>query len=273
MSAEQHTLLPQASAELRAIPIPEYDADRTAVRKSWLDLIARSPAHLRAHLDGAEREETEPLFKGTLIHAVVLEPDSVGSRYYLDPDGDGRTKAVKDARAEAAALNPGKIPVRKADLDVAVAVRDSVYSHKAAKALLGADGEIERSIFWTNRDTGEVCKARLDKLSQTKAFVADLKSTRDASPTAFAKSIVNYRYDVQAVHYAEPVDLRFVFIAVEKLPPYAVAVYAASPEIQRFGKGRRDPNLRTYAECRASGRWPSYPETIQHITLPAWAFR
>jgi hypothetical protein len=272
VSAEQAALA-LASPEVRAIPVPEYDADRTAVRKSWLDLIERSPAHLRAHLDGYQAEETEPLFKGTLIHAVVLEPDSIGSRYYLEPDGDGRTKAVKEARAEAATLNPGKIPVRKADLDMAVAVRDSVYSHKAAKALLGADGEVERSIFWTNRDTGEACKARLDKLSQTKAFIADVKSTRDASPAAFAKSIVNYRYDVQAVHYAEPVDLRFVFIAVEKLPPYAVAVYAVNAEILKLGKVRRDPNLRTYAECRAADRWPSYPETIQHITLPAWAFR
>lgn len=253
------------------MPVPDYDADKTAVRKSWLDLLDKSPAHLRAYLDGAEREETEPLFKGTLIHAVVLEPDSVGSRYYLEPDGDGRTKAVKEARAEAASLNPGKIPVRQADLDMAVRIRDSVYSHKAAKALLGADGEVERSVFWTNDDTGEPCKARLDKLSQTKAFIADVKSTRDASPDAFAKSIVTYRYDVQAVHYAESLGLRFVFIAVEKTPPYAVAVYAVNPEIMAYGRKRRDPNLRTYAECKASGRWPSYPETIQHIQLPRWA--
>lgn len=255
------------------MPVPDYDADRTAIRKSWLDLIARSPAHLQAHLSGAQAEETEPLFKGTLIHAVVLEPDSIGSRYYLEPDGDGRTKVVREARAEAASLNPGKIPVRQPDLDLAARIRDSVYSHKAAKALLGADGDVERSVFWTNTDTGEPCKARLDKMSQTKAFIADVKSTRDASPTAFAKSIVTYRYDVQAVHYAESLGLRFVFIAVEKTPPYAVAVYAVNPEILRLGKTRRDPNLRSYAECKASGRWPSYPETIQHISLPAWAFR
>jgi exodeoxyribonuclease VIII len=147
-----------------------------------------------------------------------------------------------------------------------------VYSHKAAKALLEADGEIERSVFWTHQETGEACKARLDKLSPRKAFIADVKSTRDASPTAFAKSIVNYRYDVQADHYSEPMHgVRFVFIAVEKTPPYAVAVYAVNPEILALGRSRRAPNMRTYAECRATGRWPAYPETIQHITLPRWA--
>lgn len=256
------------------MPVPEYDADTTAVRKTWLDLIDKSPAHLRAYLDGARGEETEPQFKGTLIHAVILEPDSVGSRYYLEPDGDGRTKAVKEARAEAAALNPGKIPVRKADLDLAIAIRDSVYSHKAARALLEAEGEVERSVFWRHDETGEQCKARLDKLSARKCFIADVKSTRDASPSAFAKSIVNYRYDVQADHYTEPLhDMRFVFIAVEKTPPYAVAVYAVSREILALGQSRRAPNMRTYAECKASGKWPAYPETIQHIQLPRWATR
>jgi exodeoxyribonuclease VIII len=262
----QSTEVPQ----IVAMPVPDYDADRTAVRKSWLDLVDKSPAHLNAYLQG-HSVSTEAMFRGTLIHTFILEPDSVESRYYIEPDGDRRTNKWKEAAAEEAAKHTGKIATKRADYEMAIAVRDSVYRHKAARVLLGADGETERSVFWQNSDTGERCKARLDKLSTTKAFIADVKSTVDASPAAFAKSIVNYRYDCQADHYSEPLELRFVFIAVEKAPPYAVAVYAASDDVLAYGRSRRLPNLRTYAECKAKNEWPAYPQTIQRISLPRWA--
>ena len=31
-------------------------------------------------------------------------------------------------------------------------------------------------------------------------------------------------------------------------------------------------DLDTYAECKAAGVWPGYPETVQVVSLPNWAF-
>jgi exodeoxyribonuclease VIII len=125
-------------------------------------------------------------------------------------------------------------------------------------------------MFWDNANTGERCKALYDKTSVGKAFHADLKSTVCAAPRDFMRSIWNYRYDVQGAHYTEASGLRFVFIAVEKTPPYAVAVYAMGDDWLQKGIARRLPHLRTYAHCRATGRWPSYPETIQRIGSERW---
>src|SRR5690606_1095926 len=104
-----------------------------------------------------------------------------------------------------------------------------------------------------------------------------VKSCLDASEDAFRRDVAKYRYHVQDALYRAGFDAagesvqHFVFIACEKTPPYAVAVYSLDAE--GVGKGyslaRRD--MATMAECLRTGEWPGYPVGIQTITLPPWA--
>ena len=54
------------------------------------------------------------------------------------------------------------------------------------------------------------------------SLIIDLKSTVDASPKGFQRSVANYRYHVQSSHYLDVVEmatgthLKLGFIAVEK---------------------------------------------------------
>lgn len=258
--------------QLLDLPREFYDADRTGVRKGWLDLIAEhSPAHLQAYLRGEDVEaRTEPLEFGQVLHTFVLEAHLIDSRYYREPEVDRRTNVGKAKLAEAAAANAGKRGVRAEKWDLGLKLRDAVYAHRAARALLEADGGFEQTMFWDNTETGERCKALYDKTSVGKAFHADLKSTTDASEPAFRRAIWNYAYDRQGAHYCDATGLRFVLIAVEKTPPYAVAVYALDDWWMQSGQERRMPHLRTYAHCRATGKWPSYPDKIQHIGHERW---
>lgn len=250
------------------VPSDKYHADRSAVSKGWLDKIDRSPAHLKVYLDGFEKE-TPTLVLGRLVHTAVLEPDLLASEYVTAPDINRRTKVGKAEYAEWEKENQAKTLITADQMTLAKAIRDSVYKNKAASALLG-NGEPEATVVWENTDTGERCKARADWLREN--VIVDVKTTIDARPDAFAKSIANYRYDVSTVHYEEGFDLnRYVFIAVEKDPPYGVAVYAADDIIRARGKKARDRNLRTYAECKAKNEWPCYEEIIQTIHLPRWA--
>lgn len=258
------------SLEVGRIDVPEdeYHADRSAVSKSWLDRIDRSPAHLRAYLDGKSKD-TPTLLLGRLVHCAVLEPDLVFQKFVVPPDINRRTKAGREEYAAWEAENANRTIVTADQLDLALAIRDSVYHNRAAKALLN-DGDPEATVVWKNTDTGELCKARADWLREN--VIVDVKTTQDARPEAFARSIANYRYDVQTSHYEEGFDIdRFVFIAVEKDPPYACAVYAADDLIRARGKEARDRNLRTYAECKATDTWPGYEEVIHTIHLPRWA--
>lgn len=258
--------------ELLTVSYDDYNADRSAVRKGWLDYIDITPAHLWAHLNAPEEERrSDALDFGQLIHCFVLEPDLVVQRYYREPPGDRRTKVVQEALKQARAENPGKLGFRPEKYDMGILLRDAVYRHPGARKLLGYDGGFERAIFWRNDDTGEDCKCRYDFVSERGAFAVDVKTAEDASEDGFGRAVWTYRYDVQASHYTEPNDLRFVFVVIEKKPPYAVALYAATDEVLTKGHGRRMPNLRTYAECRASGEWPGYGNSIRPIRLPRWA--
>jgi hypothetical protein len=251
------------------ISAENYHADRSAVSKSWLDRIDRSPAHLRAYLDGLTKADTPALVLGSLTHCAILEPDLLDAVYAVSPRVDRRTKAGKEAYAEWEASLKGQVIVTADQMEHAKAMRDSVYKHRAASGLLGI-GEREATVCWVDAETGERCKARADLLRE--GCIVDVKTTQDARPAEFAKSIVNFRYDVQDAHYSAGFNLdRFVWIAVEKEYPHGVAVYISDTGIRRRGQSARARNLNAYAECQASGNWPAYPDIVNAIELPRWA--
>lgn len=157
------------------------------------------------------------------------------------------------------------------------AMRDAVMSHPAASALLTkVPGVAEQSVYWHDPITGVLCRCRPDWWRSDDVLV-DLKSTEDASPEGFAKSIANWRYDVQAPYYLDGVQIAtgrkprgFVFVAVEKKAPYAVGVYVLDAESLELGRAQYQHDLKIYAECQRSGQWPGYGDKIQVINLPAW---
>ena len=162
------------------------------------------------------------------------------------------------------------------------------------------------------RDAVMAHPAAYGVLTKGKNVVVDLKTTDDASLEGFAKSIANWRYDVQHPYYLDglkeairqgnctpPVDgtaelsaywideetgvlcrcrpdfwrgnpNNFVFIAVEKKPPYAVGVYVLDSESVDAGRAVYRADLNTYAACQKSGEWPGYGDKIQTINVPGW---
>jgi len=258
------------------IPKSTYHGDRTAVSKSVLDEVDLSPAHARAYLDGLRPwRYSRALDVGDVAHAMILEPDNVARNYMSPPRKLDRRRAPDkhlwaDLEIEAAAS--GKTLLTFDDFTTAIAIRDAIFRHKKAASIFGK-GEPEATFVWRDPKTGEHCKCRVDWLRSY--FLTDLKTTRDASPKAFARDVINYRYDVQDAHYTDGVDpsIGFVFVVVEKIPPFGVAIYADQSRMRRLGAVKRDRDLATFAECKASGIWPGYPEEIQVIDLPPYAYK
>jgi len=246
--------------------------DIDAVGGSSLKLLARSPAHYAAR---RKRKTTSAMQFGTLAHTVVLEPAKFADSYIVAPAGlDMRTKAGKDFKSEAAGLQV----VSMDDYEAAQAIRQSAMSIPTVARILD-DCRSEVSLFWEYEDIP--CKARIDALRLTKAgaILLDLKTTQDASPESFPRSVGNYGYHLQAAHYCEgwrkvfpeiPV-IAFLFVAVETDAPYAAAAYTLDDEAISRGEEERARLLSIYRECKTAGRWPSYSAEIQSISLPAWA--
>ena len=246
----------------------DYHAD-PAVSASHLHAVAKSPYHYFSRYLDQKRSAPEPtaaMRLGSLVHCAVLEPEELAGRYGVCAPRN--TKAGKEQAERMAAA--GIEAVTGSDMELALAMADAVRSHQAAAELL-RNGKAEQSFWWDDAATGLRCKCRPDWYDGT--TVVDLKSTTDASPAAFARSVATFRYHVQASHYLAGLHgaERFVFIAVEKTAPYAVAVYELDAAAMAAGDELRQRDMRVIADCQATKEWPGYGDTCQALSLPSWA--
>lgn len=247
----------------------DYHAD-PAISASHLKAVMQSPYHYWARFLDPHRLPVEPtaaMKLGSLVHCAVLEPDELLQRYGIC--GPRNTKAGKEQAATMAA--DGIEAVSESDMALALSMAASVRVHPAAAALL-AHGKAEQSFWWDDLPTGLRCKCRPDWYQGN--TIVDLKTCQDASPAAFARGVATFAYHVQAAHYLTGLHgaERFVFIAVEKTAPYAVAVYELDHAAMALGRTMRNNALEVIATCKAANQWPGYGDTsVQTLSLPAWA--
>lgn len=270
--------VPQSNPEYETgqrMRIQEYH-QHPAVSKSHLDMVAKSPLHYWARYLDPNRvipEPTPAMVLGTAVHSSVLEPDDYAVSFVVAPDDiNRRTKEGKQQWADFEAAAEGKMVLTVEQASLVAHMTAAVREHPAARTILNLPGLAERSYAWMDKTTSERCKCRPDWHSEDKRIVLDLKTTDDASPDSFARSIHKWRYHVQAAWYLRGVGAeQFLFLAVEKTPPFAVAVYAATPAMIAAGERVADRDLALLAECRAQDHWPSYAEQIVTLDLPGWA--
>ena len=252
--------------------------DPSVASKTGLDRIARSPAHYW-HYCHEESPETAALLFGRAMHAYMLEPDVFSRRFVVAPDfGDLRTKIGKAAKAEFLEhVLRDREMVKADDFDLIRRMTDSVMAHPTARNLI-VGGEAEQRIDWIDPETGLRCKARADYRLRELRMCVDVKSTDNASPSTFARSVATYRYHVQDAFYrsgfaaiGEPIDY-FVFLAVEKEPPYLASVCYVDDAALERGAELMLRDLATLKRCVETNEWPGYPIDLTPIALPAWAF-
>ena len=262
-----------------------YHADRGSLSCSGAKLLLppSCPAKFRQRMDNPPPAKRHFEF-GHLVHLLVL---GIGVPT-VEIDADNyRTKAAQEQRDAARA--EGKIPVLVgadandefgAELAKAQAMADSVRAHPEAGELFRR-GHPEKSLYWTDPETGVRLRARADWLTliNERLTCVDLKTGVTANPTELVRPFWKFGYHVQASWYRRLLieiglhhDPDFVFVTVEKEPPYLVTVVrydsAAMAEGERLGRAAID----TYVECMRTGVWPSYVDQAVEIGLPPYAF-
>jgi PDDEXK-like domain of unknown function (DUF3799) len=232
--------------------VPEEQYHRKVLglaSRGALDEVKRSAAHYYAWLT-AEDEDTPTFHFGRDFHTATLESSKYAPR-----------TGTKKERSDAEAIRGMVASLRR---------------HPIAAALLfGHAGDCEVTVRW---DAGGVpCKARVDRLLKHLPVAIDLKSTSAASPAEFARSVAHYGYHRQDAFYRDglaavghPVDA-FVFVAVEKSPPYAVGVYTLPEAWIDMGRRSIARDLATLADCCASGVFPGYADRIIELEATRWA--
>lgn len=261
-----------------------YHADTTRISKSGLDLIARSPAHYWQSYLAPEPQRVKRKSKefdiGTAFHLLALEPEKFSEAVALVPKVDLRTRDGRERMISFEEEHGNKLLLTQEDVESVQRMRDSLFRHPTARAALTGELLVEHTVIWDDPTTGAPCKCRFDSINRTLGVAPDLKTTADASIGSFAKSVANYRYHVQQAFYSDGLDLgqendllrgiSFLFIAVEKEPPYGVAVYELDGEAVNIGRALYRRDLETYMRCRVANSWPAYSNDVQSLSLPGW---
>ncbi len=244
------------------------------ISRSMLMDFKRSPKHYwYKHLSGlAEREEPSPAMNiGNAVHTLILEPHLFDEEFYVTHQ---KTKPRKGTEPHEKMLADaqGKIVLTRDEYLQCALMAKSVTEDENASQLL-KDCAIEKSIYFTHKETGLQVKARPD--AWLGSVVCDLKTTGDARPWKFQSSCANYGYFLQAAIIKEALASvgqemeHFVCIPIEKEPPYCVGVYMFDAESIDFGLKQFNDLMIGVARCIEKDSWPSYG--VQDITVPKYA--
>lgn len=260
----------------------QYHADVSRISNSMLSTLKKNPKlffkyYIAKTLDRPEASESMAL--GSMVHTMLLEPETIDDRYRIKPDCDRRTKegkAIYSAFIES--LPAGAEVITVDDLDKATACANALLAHDDLRSVL--DATRSKSIIEQRFDfvvDGVDMRAKLDYLSLEANVIIDIKTTKDASPEEFAKSIANYGYHRQAALYREAVlqkcgiECRFIFAVVCTEQPFDVAVYEPSDEVVALGMEEARKLLADFKARAESGDWDNeWSKGIVPIGLPKW---
>ena len=270
----------EAAEDNKNISNKEYHA-RPEISKSDLDLLARSPLHLKMKNE-LKSEPTKALLLGSAVHKLVLEPKDFSNEFSVEPDVDKRTKEGKAIYNDFLENLGDKTSLDIDTFGSAVEIANSVNSMRETAIFL-KDGLAEQSYF--SEVEGVAVKCRPDFYNEKMGAVIDLKTTSDASPTGFARSVGSFNYHIQAAFYSDILRSLgkevnyFLFIAVETKAPYFVGFYELDAAAIEQGRKTYLELLELYKYCRERDEWWGYAKkdgdkinAVQTLSLPTWKF-
>lgn len=257
------------------IPAETYHGWTELMSNSLLGHLKRSPAHYVYARDNPP-EPTPAMRLGQIIHRAVLEPDLYFDTVAVSPRVDRRTKAGKEAMEAFEQESAGMLIVSEEENLLCVAVHEAIMATDTARILIDKPGRTELTAIWEH-EIGVSCRNRFDKVLAEGDLIIDLKTCMDASPVEFRRSVARYGYYRQAAFYLDGfaaatgrTPAGFVFLAVEKSPPYGVGIYCLNESGIDAGRIEYERLLADYARCLADDKWPCYPDEVQTLELPAW---
>jgi len=266
---------------VRGLSELDYHADTTTLSASSAKILLgkRPPSG-----------DSDALSLGRLVHLLLLEPARVDEYAVLDPniigvkangeraDNPTATKAWKDA--VFAAKTSGLTVVSPQFWGKAGRMAAAVMAHPEASRLLAGATETELSAYATHPSGAEV-RARFDAVWPGESLI-DIKTTRNADPAEFGRTVHAFGYHVSAANYLDIANAnglgvkRFDLICVENEPnlagDYRVSVLELHPDAIDRGRDLMAQACDRWLALGKRVELPDYGTDRHQIDLPPWAY-
>ena len=249
----------------------EYHGRKTHLSSTNIRTFKKNKKQFEYGLTHELVKQTKAMADGTAVHAFFLERDKFDTDFIVKPaDMRLNTKAGKEWALE----HQSKIII-DSELGNNLYEMEKSFMDSPAKLIYDIKGQTELSYFWDDLGTIKG-KCRPDWISDDGEIVVDLKTTTDASPKGFQKSIANWGYHLQLGWYLRglrklgvPAE-QFIFIAIEKTAPFCVGVYRADQEMINYAMKELDQLMPEIQTAMVSNEFPDYTPEITSIGLPPW---
>ena len=249
----------------------EYHGRKTHLSSTNIRTFKKNRKQFEYSLTHDLIKQTKAMADGTAVHAFFLERDKFDTDFVIKPaDMRLNTKAGKEWAQE----HQSKIII-DSELGNNLYEMEKSFMDSPAKLIYDIKGQTELSYFWDDLGTIKG-KCRPDWISDDGEIVVDVKTTTDASPRGFQKSISTWGYHLQLGWYLRglrklglPAE-QFIFIAIEKTAPFCVGVYKADQEMINFAMKELDQLMPEIQTAMVSNEFPDYTPEITSIGLPPW---
>lgn len=260
--------------------IAEYHSKKALSKTKLWRLLSRTPAYYK-YVEEHGEPETAAMIFGSALHKMALEPNEFSKEYVIAPPIiDRRTKDGKAAYAEWLNQAGDRAIISADDMADIMWICESIRHNELAAYL--TYGEVETSYYWQDESTNLPLQVRPDcfKVVNGRGVIVDLKTCNSADTNSFMRMALNLGYDMQAAMYKAGVEQElgiecdFVFLAVEKEPPYMINILQPDVYFMEHGEDRFRQALDLYKECSESNNWWGYngrENIINPLSLPAWA--
>lgn len=234
---------------------------------SQLRLFSSSPSarHFQVAYYEAREKSTVPTEFGRLFHEKRHLGVKFAEAYLVTPPGLRRGTKKWAELAQAGPL------LKATDAAKIAAMDEAVQAHPSA-ALLVASGDKECSFFFDWE--GLRFKGRADHVNHDLRVIADYKTVLSADPkdrNGLKKFLRDGLYHYQAALYRQGLkavtgeDYSFVFVCIEKVPPFAITCCTLPDALMAQGRREVLETAKRLDHCIRHDEWPSYPTDIIEV--------
>ena len=235
-----------------------------------LRAVGQSAAHCFESFQ-VGKEQTLAMRLGTGTHALCFgRPVALWDQ----PAAKGSGKAPRNGKAwdSFRSLNSHATILSATELARATSVAQSLKSHEDASRLMFSTGVLHESPIWWQQ-AGRRRQSTPD--AYCPSYVAELKTTRCAEPSRFARDAMYRGYHAQVADQMDAVEAATgarpaagYIIAVETVKPYVVTVLQLTERALEQGRRMNRLWFERLGVCADSNTWPGYVAGVAELDVP-----